>query len=100
MNSRDIDGIFQSARDVVVAGVDLCNTITNRGEDPNSRRNAYGQSTNGQMSSNTQPIHYGYGYGDKSTNPYGMNMSMYGRQNVQTGYPGFFNPAYGNGGMW
>lgn len=90
-----MDRIFANVGDVVSATHQIADAVVDVfGNDANSRRNAL----NNPMPylNYPKPVQYGYGYSD-GVNYFG---GMVPNQPTQQGYPGFFNPAYGNGGMW
>lgn len=97
IKSTDFDKIFNSTITAASAGRDIYHILSDNPNNTDSRRNIGGGYQNCQ-SVNNQPISYSYGYGDKSINPYGGMMNN--SHMVGTGYPGFFNPSYGNGGTW
>lgn len=95
LKKDDLDRIFANANTVVSSTHQIADAVVDVfGADANSRRNAYGQPNVPPIYA--RPAQYGYGYSDGVNYFGGLGIP----QPVQAGYPGFYNPAYGNGGMW
>lgn len=110
VKATDLDAIFNGAGSLINTTQNVTNAIAQgigevKGIMDNSRRSMGPMQP--QQYQYQQPITYGYGYGDNSYNGYPgypgfSGMSGFGSGYPQTqmnmGYPGFTNQAYGNMG--
>lgn len=110
---NDLDRIFNTADVIVKSGRNIGDSITNNfGGNKDSRRSIGNPCVNnGGYNGSNYPYpaftDYEYGYADKGTPQYYQNNQFNGTANLMNshmnpnnGYPGFYDPTYGKGGVY
>ena len=103
IKSSDLDAIFNGAGAVVNSTANVCNAVAQGINDVQScldmSRGNQQYNPSGYGNGYSQPVTYGYGYGDTSSGyPSTGYYNGFQSQNNQAGYVGFTDPGYGSFG--